>query len=127
MTAVLNPKVLFILVVFALISWLIVGPAMIQILDYPRTQHATTSHIQQRWNVDTIGAAMTGGGCGPVTVSVCEDTVIYTCKSPTDPKKLLGMVIGRWNRVIITAYASRASHWTNKTNKCTNDLNGLGG
>jgi len=92
----------------------------------PLTDHASNAHVSQKWNASNILTTMTGGGCGTVTVYVCKnDTTIYTCQSPTDPKKLLGLVTGSTDKAVITGFTSRISFWINKVKGCDQIGGGL--
>ena len=115
MTRVINLKTLLILALIVLLAYLAIIPEVADLPKLPQTDHAQSAHQNQKWNTAAIVTAMSGGNCGTVSIYACsDDTLIYTCQSPTDPKKLLGLVVGQTNNQIITGYASRASHWNSK-------------
>ena len=116
MTTTLNLKTLFILALIALLAYLAIIPGLANI---PLSDHAKNEHKNQKWNAASILTTINNGGCGQVDVYACSnDTLIYTCQSPSDPTKLLGLVVGQTVKQVITGYSSRASHWNKKTGKC---------
>lgn len=115
----IHPRTWIVLLLAFAIALMMMYAAGIAI-DMPMSRHATTSHANDKWNAENISATMNNGGCGPISVYVCpNDKVIMTCTSPSDPRKLLGLVTGHTDRQIITGYTSRIRHWDKKTSKCT--------
>lgn len=113
----LHPRTWIVLAIAFILALWMMG---ISILDIPKTIHAGTAHADQKWNAASIQMTMSKGDCGEVQVFTCsDDTTIYTCQSPSDPKKLLGLVVGSTDQQVITGYTARANHWTGKTDSCS--------
>ncbi len=99
---------------------LIAAPRVTDLPSLPRTGHAEDAHDGQKWDSASITTTMSNGGCGPVDIYLCsaEDTVVYVCKSPSNPKSLLGLRVGATNQQVITGFSGSISYWMKKVRGC---------
>ena len=122
MATALNPRFLLIAALIALLALAaaIAIPKLSDLPNLPRTKHAESAHTGQAWDVDSIIAVMSGGGCGTVNTYVCDDgTFLYICSNPDNISQLLGLVVSQTTEKVITGYTARESYWTGKANSCT--------
>ncbi len=95
-------------------------PGIADLPALPRSGHAGTAHDGQKWDAASIATTMNNGGCGNVDVYLCsaEDTLVYVCKSPSNPKNLLGLRVGATQHQVITGFSGSIPYWTKKVSGC---------
>jgi hypothetical protein len=108
------------LVIVALVIYVILGPAVTQIVgeiaaELPLTQHAANSHIGE-YNAVTISALMKSGACKPIQVWLCDKVKQWKAVCPLFPGIDLwaGLIVGTAdpeNPVVVTGYAARWAYW----------------
>ena len=99
--------VAFILVVIVSVS--------ISYADIPSTEHAQTSHLGEKWNVDNISAFFDAKGCKP-RIYDCDLKEVHKCELPEGGT--IALIIGKISGKKVTGYKATTEYWNDQTKGC---------